>query len=816
MKLKYTIGALALTALSATCFQPIQAKKMSDLKIYINPGHGGYTSNDRPIRIHPFEQNDTLGYWESKSNLYKGLHMYHILDSLGATPYLSRIKNTEADDRSLSGISAEANKLGVDLFFSIHSNAGENVNYPIMLYRENKIGTPRYPENVTLSKILWKNLHSSQLTHWTRDKEYVEGDLTFYQNMWEGGLGVLRSLYVVGLLSEGSMHEHRPEAHRLMNDDYCWLEAWHFVKSIMEFYNTEDTFVTGNVAGIVHDDHNLREFVMPAGFSKFGRDLLAPINGAHVELVDASNRVIQTRTTDDMYNGVYVFRNVSPGTYTVRTSANGYYDMSHEVTVTANEVTYQDMPMTYRRESPLTVTGYSPNVGADDAVSCASPIEITFNHDIDVASFEKSFSITPAVEGYFTYSDSYHKVSFKPTVAFEGGITYTVNLSTDLKTTDPYYSAPNLSEPLEFSFMTRSRSRLSKIDQFPANDGQVYYVAPQIEFRFDYRLDANIYDPVTITDESGNKLTISKRTTKSNTLSNNYGNVIYTLPNLEKGKKYTVSVSGELRDRENLPLIDGFTTTFTAIDATDVAYVEPDSTSVFDTFEDAADISPLQDESVGINGMLNSMRSTSVKLFDKASGRITYKFADTHGGQALWAYNGPSAQFYPGDHLGMYINGDFMNHELWVGLAAGTNIKYTKVCDIDFLGWQYREVELNNLEADFAPFTLSQIKIVQKESPITQNGQLAFDNLTVIKATNAIEDITADSGTSSMQAYVSGSTIYVLGAGTSYPVNIYSATGSLITSVKASADGNVTIQAGHLTHGVYIISCGPNTVRLIY
>lgn len=143
----------ALLALMA--FVSADAKRMSDLKIYINPGHGGYTSNDRPIQIYPFASNDTAGYWESKSNLYKGLHMYHILKSLGAKPYLSRTKNTEADDRSLSGIAEEANQLGVDLFFSIHSNAGEDVNYPLMLYRENVIGTPRYPENVTLSKILW-------------------------------------------------------------------------------------------------------------------------------------------------------------------------------------------------------------------------------------------------------------------------------------------------------------------------------------------------------------------------------------------------------------------------------------------------------------------------------------------------------------------------------------------------------------------------------------------------------------------------------------------------------------------------------------
>lgn len=119
---------LAGVVLAVMTLPSVHAKRMSDLRIYINPGHGGYTSDDRPIHIYPYERNDSLGYWESKSNLYKGLHMYHILDSLGAKPFLSRIKNTEDDDRSLSSIAAEANQLKVDLFFSIHSNAGETVN----------------------------------------------------------------------------------------------------------------------------------------------------------------------------------------------------------------------------------------------------------------------------------------------------------------------------------------------------------------------------------------------------------------------------------------------------------------------------------------------------------------------------------------------------------------------------------------------------------------------------------------------------------------------------------------------------------------
>ena len=141
---------------------------------------------------------------------------------------MRRDKNTEDDDRSLSGIAAEANQLGVDLFFSIHSNAGEDVNYPIMLYREETLGNARYPENITLSEILGKNLYSNKLPVWTHPLQ-IAGDLTFYLGVYKTGLGVLRTLYTVGLLSEGGMHEHRPEAYRLMNDDYWWLEAWHFV-----------------------------------------------------------------------------------------------------------------------------------------------------------------------------------------------------------------------------------------------------------------------------------------------------------------------------------------------------------------------------------------------------------------------------------------------------------------------------------------------------------------------------------------------------------------------------------------------------------
>ncbi|MDE6288501.1 MAG: Ig-like domain-containing protein, partial [Muribaculaceae bacterium] len=560
---------LAIAAIIIAC-QGADAKKMSDLRIYINPGHGGYTSNDRPIHLYPFERNDSLGYWESKSNLYKGLHMYHILDSLGATPMISRIKNTEADDRSLSGIADEANQFGADLFFSIHSNAGEDVNYPLMLYRENEIGVPRYPENITLSEILGNTLYSNQLPVWTH-KLQIAGDLTFYRNMWQGGLGVLRTLYVVGLLSEGGMHEHRPEAYRLMNDDYWWLEAWHFVHAIMEYFDTEDRFVTGNVAGIVYDDHNLREKDMPVEFTVYGRDRLAPVNGCYIELIDAAGNVVQKRTTDNIYNGVYVFRNVAPGTYTVNTHHGEYYDETATVEVKANEVTYQDMPLSMKREFPLEITKYTPNVPAGEEVSCATVIEFDFNTDVDEKSFEAAFSIEPEVEGFFTYSKNYHHASFTPTVAFERNTHYTVKVAGTAAHPDKHFTNATLGNDLVFEFTTRGRNRLEVLGHSPADGGELHYVSPQMEVRFDNRLDnLGILDLISIVDSKGNAVPLTKTNCKFNQLGQTYGNIVMApTVNLTVGETYTVTLDANVRDKENLPMGSELTYSFTAVDVTD-------------------------------------------------------------------------------------------------------------------------------------------------------------------------------------------------------------------------------------------------------
>lgn len=786
---------IILMALLSVSFAA-DAKKMKDLKIYINPGHGGYTSNDRPIKIYPYETNDSNGYWESKSNLYKGLHMYYILDSLGAKPYLSRIKNTEADDRSLSGIAAEANQLGVDLFFSIHSNAGEAVNYPLMLYRENSIGTPRYPENITLSKILWQELYSNELPYWTRKTEYVCGDLTFYQNMWQGGLGVLRTLYVVGLLSEGGMHEHRPEAYRLMNDDYLWLEAWHFVHAIMEFYNTEDRFTTGNVAGLVYDNHNLRELQIPTKFTAYGRDILLPLNGSKVLLCDKSGKVVQTRTTDNIYNGIFVFRNVTPGEYVVKVSHDGYTAEEYPATVTADKVTYLDCPLDMIRPDHLEITSCNLN-GVTEPVSCASTIDIRFNCDIDVESFEKAFTITPEVSGYFKYADSYHAVQFIPELSFGVSTEYTVTIDKSARTASSKKTDATLAEPYTFKFTTQGRNRLELTETYPVEGGVMHFNSPTVEFRFDRKINgSNFYDLISVTDSKGTALAVDTRNSSFNRLANNYGNAVIALKNdLTVGETYNVNLSGELRDNENLPMVQNVKFSFKAVDESG----EKENGSVAEPFETASLYTGILDKSTGMTAKPTYTRSTSKKLFGTSGGIFTYKFSGNRGGDAYWQYDGQSAaQFYNDDVIGLYVNGDFSNHELFVVVAGGTDEKSFSLGQIDFRGWRYMEVKLHDL-LDDTPYHLAAMRLLQDDNPVSQNGSFAADNLILIPHD--------ESGIAAVEDDLSGITV-------TNSLNILTASApSAVTAMELiGTDGRVmlgakgnTLDCSAMTPAVYLL-----------
>ena len=335
MKLYKNLLLLCLLAIGINTY----AIDLTGVRIYINPGHGGFDgANDRNIRTIPYDLEDQNGFWESQSNLDKGLKLRDLLEAQGATVMMSRTLNRDEDDRSLSEIAAEASANNMDAFLSIHSNAlgvNKGTNYLLFLMRGTD-DTPDPAESKLMATDAWPYLYDNPLTNWTYyslSNPNIRGDWSFYGYH----LGVLRDNTVPGFLSEGEFHDYQPETHRLLNMDYKHLESYRFVRYFKHYFGAEQSD-KGIIAGAVKSSNEIfshTQYLFKAGTN----DQWKPINKATVELQNEAGDVLDTYETDTCYNGIYVFYDLAPGNYKVKISAEDYISKTEDIVVTAGTTT---------------------------------------------------------------------------------------------------------------------------------------------------------------------------------------------------------------------------------------------------------------------------------------------------------------------------------------------------------------------------------------------------------------------------------------------------------------------------------------------
>lgn len=311
--------------------QPAADGGVARLRVFINPGHGGHDSNDRPEPFYNQGAQRRVEYYESNSNLAHGLALEEMLRLRGYDVMMSRYTNTSADDLNLYEISQLAANSGADIFFSVHSNDTDGrraVNFPLGLYRGYN-DDPAVPGSDDLAHIIIERLMANHATNWDR-AGYSRGDWSFYNWGYGVGLGVLRYNKLPGILVESSFHGYLPERERLLNKDYIRLEAWLEANGIDQFFG-RGPIGTGIVAGVVRYDSARTDLR-----TTFGSDSRVPANGMPVALLDSQGRDFESYQTDDLNNGFFSFENLKPGTYIL--SIEGVPDT--EVTVTAGNVTY--------------------------------------------------------------------------------------------------------------------------------------------------------------------------------------------------------------------------------------------------------------------------------------------------------------------------------------------------------------------------------------------------------------------------------------------------------------------------------------------
>ncbi len=719
------------TILAGLTAMGMSAHEASEFTIFINPGHGGHDADDRNVVISPYTQGDPEGYWESNSNLTKGLALRELLQEKGYKVLMSRTTNTTADDLGLSTISQLANEANSDLFFSIHSNAtgtSARRNFPLMLFRGYD-DEPVKPEDKVVCGILNKYLLQNQATYWTSTNTNVRGDWSFYTSWGTQGLGVLRRLTVTGMLSEGSFHDYIPETYRLMNADFCWLEAWQFRRAIDEYLDVPGVDY-GAVAGRLNDNRVPRD----GDFKMFGDDLFASILGAKVELINDKGEVVETYTTETKHpNGIFIFKHVAPGHYTLKATVETHYEVSSEIDVVANEVTYKNMTMSKVRSTPPVVESYSPVWNTDDeGVLCNTPIVIQFNWDMDTEATEKAFTITPAVNGTFSWEDLNYRMVFTPSDPYNTDTEYTVSLSTDAK----HAGGMSLETPLQFKFKTNDRNFMEILGHFPKQDDAVHFHNASIEFRFDRHPNITpILNQVTCTDSKGNAVSFNKRSMTYSKTSSAYG--FFRIPftnDLTVGETYNLKISGDFADKDGLTIQEPVDLTFTAVDAASQSSGE--GTLVDDTTV-ASDY--VYNENSSLNVTSASTASYSNKLFDGAIS-FKYEFPETEGSEVLWSrenQHNSEAIINNGDVIGIHVNGDLTANKLYLELAGEASTLYQYVCDLDFLGWKYIQVHAVIESAS----RLTGVKLVQNPSQMSASGSFAIDKITVNNSSDGVNDL---------------------------------------------------------------------------
>lgn len=726
-----------------------QAKRASstnpaDYKIYINPGHGGYGSDDRlmylyPIFINGNQVNSEAGYtreqsfWESVSNLDKGLRLDTILRDLGFQTKMSRITNTEEDDRSLSGISAEASNWNADFMLSIHSNAGNPSNYILHLHSGITPGDPYglngYPEKVpeeicnearAITTLMGKYQYSNQVSCWSREPN-IAGDKTFARTImgWSNGYGVMRNLKVPGTISEGMMHDYLPETYRLMNIDYKRQESFQFAKTFIEYF-CGGQLKDGAIGGKIHDVYQKQTF--PNYNPRKGtRDVYRPINRGVVELWQ-NDQLLKTYVTDTLYNGVYYFWNLQPGTYTVKAKPEGYYPQEQTLEVKQNEISYGVFALSMARQTPPEVIDYSPKVAANEEVLVSTTVSISFNWDMNEEATAAALDISPAVEGTITFEDDSHTMRFTPAKRFEPGVEYTVTVGTGACHPDTVYEN-HLQQPFSFKFTTSNRGSLGIVQTYPFNGATNVPLNPSFIMVFDAKVINNtVKSNVSVLDADGNEVKINTRTAKFNQAPEPYGHASIELSGsaLKPNSNYQLVLKPSISDEDGVLLNETVVIDFTTGEEVEptIPLVHPMEELFFKgDAENSTDVVAA-----------NTLQDKNKKYAGSYSNQLSYTFAAT-GGEALFNVIDPTLVVAnSASKVGMYVFSDYSFNTLYAKWATEGDIKFTKICVLDYAGWLYQEADMSELPAG-VDYQFMGVKLVCGTNLLSSKGAFYIDNL---------------------------------------------------------------------------------------
>ena len=388
-----------------------QVTGLDDWTLFIDPGHSQR------------ENMGVEGFSEAESSLRIGLQLREIFltETDIDTVYISRTNDQQLVD--LSQRPALANQLGVDFYYSIHSDAPSATAHATLFlhggWRQNGETVEKTPNGGKL----YGDLLDHQLTTALRsDSRGNYADRTFYQGTpFEHAnkfpyLAVNRLSSMASLLSEGSFHTNPQHNMRQMNAEYQRMQARAAYWAFLEYHGIE-----------IPDQRILAGQI-------FDHDTGRPVNGA---VITVDGREYTTDTFESLFhkytndpdrqaNGFYYFEDV-PSLSAVTVSGENYISQTIDVEVAGGEFTFQDF--TIVTSLPPQVASSSPADQPED-YRVIDPIVIEFSRRMDRATTEAAISIEPEVEDFtFRWSNGDRQLTITPAEPLEAETEYTLTVA---------------------------------------------------------------------------------------------------------------------------------------------------------------------------------------------------------------------------------------------------------------------------------------------------------------------------------------------------------------------------------------------------
>jgi len=385
------------------------------------------------------------------------------------------------------------------------------------------------------------------------------------------------------------------------------------------------------------------------------------------------------------FNDPYGDKNVGSYGY-IRNGKNAIYDWSD-----ANTGHQKVTPVVwgviarFKPNAAPSVVSFSPTDGETN-VKNADTISISFSYIMNTASTEAAFSISPAVQGTFIWTNSNQTLNFKVNGSFSKTTTYTVKLDTSA------YNIYNkkLDKALSFSFTTGSRNKLSIVQTYPAVSQNNISTTAQFKVLFDAAVPyTNLVGKVELYNGSDVKQAVAS--VKISTQADGKGVLFFEPKNaMASNTIYYLLFNDKIVDANGIPLSEIVKVPF----VTDAEkYV---SGTVVDNFESISTLSVAKTNSgsTGIDtNSTNIAFAVDRKISGQGSGKINYVFNSANGRCLINDNNTADIS----NNFGIWIFGDLsMNTIDAVFNINGSNVSVL-LDTLNWSGWKLKHVPASAL-----------------------------------------------------------------------------------------------------------------------